>query len=721
MTKAPLTAEPVFCPPTPEQLSLCDREPIHIPGSIQPHGLLFVADPDGLAVHHAAGDVEGRLGIPDWEGAALGALVGEAVAARVAEHASNGAGVAFVGQIRAGAELLDASAHRSGRWVIVELEPSVAELTPGPVMLDWLHQAGSAFEQAASLEALCDVAAATFRQITGFDRVMVYRFLEDDAGRVVAEARREGLHSFLNHHFPASDIPRQARALYVRNVTRTIPDVAYHPAPLRPAWTGAEALDLSDSVLRSVSPIHLQYLANMGVAASASISVVRDGVLWGLIACHHETPRLMPYDVRVACRALGGGLARQIKAKEEAESYRQRIRLRNAEDEIVALLSRDGKLHEALSHHLGEIQRMLDADGVAVLRGQELVIGGIHPGAEATRALAAWLLARPGDPVWSTARLEEAHAEGAGLRETASGVLSVVLSPEEPWQIIWFRAEQVETVKWAGNPHKPSADPAAALTPRASFEAWQQLVRGRARRWTVPELDAARRLRQALLNVQQSGRVRELNRRLTDLLRDKDQLLEQKNFLIGEVNHRVQNSLQLVSSFLSMQARTAESPDARATLEEARRRLGAVALVHKRLYRGEQVQVLDAARYVEELCNETIASMGAEWAERLTLDLAPVMITTDRAMTLGLVVTEWLININKYAYGGAPGPIAVTLVEDRASFILTVADRGMGRSSARKGFGSRLIEGMVGQLRGALEYEDNRPGLRAVLRAPMAQ
>lgn len=700
-------------------LTSCDREPIHIPGSIQPHGVMLVAARDGLVVHHVAGDVEGRLAAVAWQGAPLSALIGHELAARVAERVEAGRGFGFIGQ-HAGptGERLDVATYPSGTDVIVEIEPATADAAAASEVLDRLEGEAVGFEQASSLQALCDRAARAFREITGFDRVMIYRFQDDEAGRVVAEARREGMQPFLNHHFPASDIPKQARALYLRNLTRVIPDIAYRPAPLRPAWTGAEPLDMSDSSLRSVSPVHLQYLANMGVGASASISIVKDDVLWGLVACHHDTPRLMPYGVRVACRALAGGFARQIKAKEEAESYRQRIRLRAMEDEIIGLLSREGTLDDALSNHLGELGRIMDAEGVAVLRGHELILGGVHPTAEQTEKLAAWLLTRTSDTVFSTDSLQADWPPGEEFREQGSGVLAVTLSTQEPWLLMWFRAEQIEVVNWAGNPHKgqPGAD--GVLTPRGSFDAWQETVRGRSRRWTLPETDAARRLRGALLEVRQNRRLRDLNRRLTDILRDKDQLLEQKDSLIGEVNHRVQNSLQLVSSFLALQGRATDSDQVRASLDEARRRLSAVALVHRRLYRGNEIQVIDAARYVEELCHDTLTSMGADWTQHLALDLQPVMIPTDRAVTLGLVVTELMINVNKYAYDGAPGPLEVRLLEDRTNLILVVADKGKGKSSPRKGFGSRMMEGLAQQLGGTLAYADNRPGLRATLTAP---
>ncbi len=195
-----------------------------------------------------------------------------------------------------------------------------------------------------------------FRALTGFDRVMVYHFLEDGAGRVVAEDRREDLHSFLHQHFPATDIPRQALALYLHNLVRVIPDVLVPAGAAAPAWTEPAPLDMSDCSLRSVSPIHLQYLRNMGVSASASFSIVKDGALWGLIACHNETPHFIDYVRRAACRSLVGGLARQIRAKEEADGYRQRIRLRSFEDDVVGLLSREEPLGEMSPVHMDESQ-----------------------------------------------------------------------------------------------------------------------------------------------------------------------------------------------------------------------------------------------------------------------------------------------------------------------------------------------------------------------------
>ena len=702
-------------------LASCDREPIHTPGSIQPHGIMLIAERHGLAVRYGAGNIEHVLGRDGWQDQTLNTLLGDVIADEIATVTEPRVPGGFMGQLwGANGRVMDVTAHLSPPYIIVELEAASTVASSASRVTDRLATVSASFEHASSVATLCDSAAKEFRRLTGYDRVMVYRFLDDDAGRVVAEDRREDLYSFLHHHFPASDIPQQARSLYLLNLVRVILDITYEAVPLRPAWRDRQPLDMSASSLRSVSPLHLQYLANMGVMASASFSIVKDGLLWGLIACHNETPRALTYDVRAAGRSLAGSLARQIKAKDEAEGYREHIRLRSFEDDIVLLLSRTDPLQDSVSQHLEEIRRMMDGDGVAVLRGDELVVSGLCPNDAQIRDFAAWTLDRSLETVFSSSCLPAVYFPALDFQTYGAGVLAITVSAIEPWIILWLRAEQVEHVRWAGNPHKPIGDdPELPLSPRASFEAWTETVRGRARGWSVAEIAAAGRLRTALLDVQQRQRMRDLNRQLTLVLQDKQLLLQQQEFLIGEVNHRVQNSLTLVSSFIGLQSRASSNDEVHEALEEARRRLTAVALVHRRLYRGDQFHVVDAAHYIEELCADTFSFMGRDWKRHLTLDLAPITITTDQAVTLGLLITELMINSNKHAYGGKSGPIEIKMTADPTDLHVSVADKGPGQVAAIDGFGSRIVKGLVSQLSGQLTYTDNAPGLRTAIRVPM--
>ncbi|MCO6050467.1 GAF domain-containing protein [Mesorhizobium sp. RP14(2022)] len=709
-------------------LNACDREPIHVPGSIQPHGLLLVADASSLEVVAGAGDIETRL-TPDWLGRSLPDLVGADVTAALAATDLGPGGGLSLGATNGLSERLDVTLHRSGTYLVAELEPATEKPISAAAMLARLDVWNGFFERSTDLQNLCERAATAFRDLTGFARVMIYRFLDDGAGEVVAEDRAEGQSAFLNHHFPASDIPRQARALYVRNRIRVIPDVSYLPQPIRPG-EGFATIDLSDVGLRSVSPIHVQYLKNMEVNASASVSIVKDGVLWGLVACHHDQSRFIPFETRAAAQALAASLSRQIKAREDAEIYRERLRLRTGQDQILSELDADTTF-DALFHSTGEdMRRLFGADGFALVRGPDIRQTERTPSATDIRRIVRWLTDRGMAETFSTYRLPTDFALAETFADRASGLLALRISGDEPEFYLWFRAEKIAVINWAGNPHKAVAhDRNAILTPRTSFENWSETVRGQSRPWTLVEIEAANRLRRALLDLRQNRQLRVLNRRLTTLVAEKEALLGEKDYLIKEVNHRVQNSLQLVSAFLGLQGRQANDPVVSNHLKEAQRRLSAVALVHRRLYRNDSVGAVDLSRYLEELVEDMKSTMGEEWAAQMRLDISPVLVSADRAVTVGLILTELVINASKYAYDGAAGPIAISLDQYRNQFRLVVADQGKGSTrlekmeldesrSAGRGFGTQMIRAMVDRLSGTIDYGSNDPGMRVVVMAP---
>ncbi|RYF12969.1 MAG: phytochrome, partial [Oxalobacteraceae bacterium] len=387
---------------------------------------------------------------------------------------------------------------------------------------------------------------------------------------------------------------------------------------------------------------------------------------------------------------------------------------------IAARLTTEVDPEQLFKSASGDLRRMFEADGFAILHGGGLYADGACPERDDVREIAAWVRQQGSAPFHSDS-LSQDFAAATAFRELASGLLAITLSSQVPTVLLWFRAERREVVEWAGNPHKAvNLGPGESLSPRASFEAWSEEVRGRARPWSHAETQAARRLMAKLYDARQNRRIRDLADDLAVASADKDRLIAQQETLLKEVNHRVQNSLQLVMAFLGFQARASDDPALNAHLSEAQRRLSAVALVHRRLYSDDNVQSVDLSRYLAELVADVKASMGSEWAHQLTLDLAPITIAADDAVQVGLVLVELVINAQKYAYGGEPGPISISLEQHRARFRLIVADKGRGKTGSRKGFGTRMLDSMVKRLSGVLEDTDNGPGVRSVLTAPIA-
>ncbi|WP_271899140.1 GAF domain-containing protein [Candidatus Phyllobacterium onerii] len=504
-------------------LTSCDREPIHIPGSIQPHGVLLVAERESLEIVGAAGDVEGRLW-PEWSEKTLNDLSRQDIRA-VLDNESNTNSI-VLDPVRGISEIFEAVAHRSVDKLIVELEPAEIDACSTAFILADLDSWSSAFERSFNLRELCQNAATAFRHLTGFDRVMIYQFLDNGTGVVVAEDKAAALGTFLNHHFPATDIPKQARALYIRNRVRVIPDVSYDPAPLRSNKIELAELDLSDVNLRSVSPVHIQYLKNMQVQASASLSIVRDGVLWGLIACHHRSPRHLSLSKRIACRALAGGLARQIRAKDEAETYRERIHLRTSEDAMLRRMAIADPLDTVFSEYGGDFGEMLGADGFVASTDGQIYSAGNVPDQADVEALLDWATTKSAHQPFSTAELSKHYPPASRFSKEASGILSVTVPGDRRIALMWFRMEEIQMLNWAGNPHKDAAlPPHQFLTPRASFEKWVEEVRGKSRPWTLNEMESARRLSHAVLEVVQRRQIEALNRELGQALAQKDRLL----------------------------------------------------------------------------------------------------------------------------------------------------------------------------------------------------
>ena len=491
---------------TDVDLDNCADEPIHVPGSIQPHGvLLAVSEPD-LVVRVASADV-GRWfgGRVDGGDDALGRPLADVVGVRSADRIAAAAAGAWTTRFDelvldddADAELV-ATLHRSDGLLVVEAEPlGVTAVNVSSVLRD----AAMGLQTATSVAAVVTHAARSVRALTGFDRVMVYRFDADWNGEVVAEAKRDDLNSFLGLHYPATDIPAQARALYRRNWLRLIPDIAYRAVPLVPP-SGADdgrPFDLGGSTLRSVSPIHVEYLTNMGVTASMSISILVAGELWGLIACHHYTgPHRPDMSVRNAAEHLGQLVSLRVAETEEADSRRRTIELTAVADgaaDGLADVGADG-LDEYLLAREEDVLKLAGASGAAVVvHGRITLLGQVPTAADLAAAVAHF----GDDGVALTDRLGVDHDElsgASGPRPTAAGALGIALSSDRRDHLVWFRPELVRTVDWGGDPANAKLREAEGdhvrLSPRRSFDRWRETVRGRSQPWAEPEVRAAKR------------------------------------------------------------------------------------------------------------------------------------------------------------------------------------------------------------------------------------
>ncbi|MCF6735667.1 SpoIIE family protein phosphatase [Blastococcus sp. KM273129] len=504
-----------------EALARCADEPIAVPGAVQPHGvLLAVREPD-LAVVVASGNAADLFGGP-VAGRGLDELLDPADAGRL--RAGLAGDLAELNPLRvrvraAGGEV-DLVVHRADGLLVTEWEPVRGAEEAGTAWHRRLPTVLQRLAASATLDELSAVLARDVRALTGFDRVMVYRFDPEWNGEVIAEDRRADLEPFLGLWFPASDIPAQARALYETNWMRLIPDAGYRPVPLEPATVGRRPLDLSGAMLRSVSPVHLEYLANMGVRASMSISLVDRGKLWGLIACHHYAgPHRPSYTDRTAAEFLGRTASLLLPTKVVAGDQGGVVEVAQRQAELAAVVGRTPRgLAAALTD--GEVTALglVPAAGVAVRLGGQLHLAGTTPPAERVGPLVRDLLAAG---VRATDAVSRVLPAAADLAATASGVLVAEVAGGRGDYLAWFRPETLREITWGGNPYTSKTaqtDAGPRLSPRRSFDAWSETVRERSQPWLDHEVAAARSLA-ALLTETAANRATEDNRLATALQR----------------------------------------------------------------------------------------------------------------------------------------------------------------------------------------------------------
>jgi chemotaxis family two-component system sensor kinase Cph1 len=485
-------------------LSNCEREAIHLAGSIQPHGaLLVVSEPDHRVIQCSANAAD-FLNLKKVLGQPLADLDGDLLV-RILPHLDptlQGLPIAVRCRIGCPAADFDGLLHRPPEGgLVIELERA------GP-SVDLSAQVASALDTiraATSLRALCDETATLFQDRTGYDRVMVYRFDDEGHGEVFSERRKPELEAFLGNRYPSSDIPQMARRLYERTRVRVLVDVGYDPVPLQPRLSplSGRDLDMSSCFLRSMSPIHLQYLKNMGVGATLVVSLVVGGRLWGLVACHHYEPRFIHFELRAVCELLAEAIATRIAALESFAQSQSELFVQRLEQRMIEAMSRDGDWRGAIYDSSQSILQPLGASGSALIYEGHVVVAGDVPGTQQIRAIGAWLDTQPRQAIIATASLGLDVADFASLTKVASGILAAALSDNPGEYLIWFRPERIRTVTWGGDPDKPfviGSDP-RDLSPRRSFAQWHQQVEGTSDPWTPADIAAARLIGQTVADI----------------------------------------------------------------------------------------------------------------------------------------------------------------------------------------------------------------------------
>ncbi len=479
-------------------LSNCEREQIHLTGSIQPHGaLLVVREPDYVVVQ-ASANAAAMLGlVGSFLGRPIASLDGD-LAERISPHLNvpmlYTMPLAVRCAIGSKRRLFDVVLHRPpAGGIVIELEPA----TKPDNLARGVEEAIKRILVTHSLRALCDETARIARELTGYDRVMVYRFDGEGHGEVFAEERVEELEAFLGNRYPATDIPQIARRLYERNRVRVLVDINYTPVPVGPELSPltGQPLDMSLCQLRSISPLHVQYLKNMGVGATLVISLMVGGRLWGLIACHHYEPRRVPFELRVVCELLAETVATRIAAHESSARGQAELAVRRLEQRLLEAIPREGDWRGALFDSPQTLLQPLGATGAALLFEGQVMVTGDVPATQALREIGAWLDRPPQDgPAFASASLGLDEPHFAGLRGVASGLVAVALSGSPGEYLLWLRPERVRTVIWGGDPNKAVVvgNSPMDLSPRRSFAQWHQVVEATSEPWTEADLVAAR-------------------------------------------------------------------------------------------------------------------------------------------------------------------------------------------------------------------------------------
>ena len=669
-------------------LTNCDREPIHQLGRVQPIGFLLSISADWI-ITRASENITEFLGRPLNE--MLGASLRDVINANALHAIRNLVSMlrgkdaverAFGVHLQNEGALFDIAVHMVGTTVIIEGEPSEPQGDTNTLTLVRLMI--GRLQQTENFVQFTQEAARQVRSLIGLDRVIMYRFHADGSGEVVAESLRVGVDSFLGLRYPAGDIPVQARALYERNWLRIIPDVLAAPVRIWPQIDSeGDPLDLSMSVLRAVSPIHVEYLRNMGVAASMSISILRNGKLWGLFACHHMTPARLGFERRTAAELFAQMFSLLLDSRQRGEEAASEANTNRLHSELMASMVAGGSADDIVAKLSETMGDLVASDGVGLWVDEKATLKGATRTQKEFLELANFLNHTAASQVYSTTEIGKVYAPGKEFVERAAGLLAIPISRTPRDYLVFFRREIVHTVDWAGNPQKSVelGPNGVRLTPRKSFEAWKEVVQGQSVVWTEGELKAAQALRATLLEVILA---------LSDVAdQERKVFAETQELLITELNHRVRNILGLIRGLVTQS--NSGATDIASFIELLGGRVQALARAHDQLTAdnwgpGSLVMLVttEAAAYLDAKVN------------RVQINGPRVLLKPPALSTVALVIHELMTNSVKYgALTDVGGRVAINWwVDQSGRLVIDWLESGgpSVQTPVRRGFGSTIIE-----------------------------
>ncbi len=673
-------------------LTNCDKEPIHIPGKVQAHGFLVAVD-NQFVISYASENISAFL--PTQAADLLGQKV-SALEHLLLQQEETG----FISQllllgrhtksfdtINPYKVVINGADHnlilsQTGSYFLLEFE-----LDSTATEVDIHKTIGRSVSEMLAgkqLKQLLDNAAQQVKQLIGYDRIMIYKFLDEGHGEVIAEYKEDHLEPFLGLHYPATDIPKQARELYKKNLTRIITDVNAESSPiLGLASQGEEKpLDLTCSALRSVSPIHIQYLKNMGVTSSFSISLMYKDELWGLIACHNYSPRFINYKAREASKLIGQIISSALEYKQDEANVQKNEQFKAAYNELSDMLRKGGDISEAITQHETNILSVTDATGAVLVYEDKITPLGQVPEKVDLENLVNWLKKNMEDRIYYTHQLPEVYQPAKNFSNVASGILACTLSKEMGELIAWFKPEQLSTINWAGNPNKPvevDAHGVMNLSPRRSFDVWQETVRNSSERWTREEIANVLKLRDEVVFAinRQANEIRLLNEKLK-------QAYEELDTFSFTVSHDLRTPLSTIKNYSELLLEANQSLD-----DDAKRILRKViagadklnflikeVLNYSRVGRADlEYTDIDMKSLVDEIKNDLVVALNIRDLQFEVGDTP--LLYGDRTMVTQ-VFANLLNNAIKYSAKSNPPKVRVEGKETSTEVIYSISDNGIG-------------------------------------------